>query len=344
MKKFSILVSLAVALLVALCTTSCNTFDDSVGKPTPEAEYYVATIGFGGEIEVGYEPLARSNDNNDLYGINVYSAPATYVGETPTWEPYACGLFDNVDNVSINLLIGYQYKFVASMVKDGKEKIRTSSGDNQYDAPFERLLGNSQLSTSVNNNFTYGLGYMYGLYSGFTWLKSNGDGFYRPNAERYYGELEGYIPGDNGGKAKIQMKRTSFGAKFIAKGNNSFDGTLSIQIQDAPLIEQNLAESTQIFDVFTFHDVRDAWLDSNYSETVSVVLNHIRTDNTMLPLGTHSVTFKRNATAVINVHIGDGGEESGVGFEILDEGEMTDDTEYTVENGEIVETEVGTNK
>lgn len=43
--------------------------------PAQEQEAYTVQLGFGGEWDVTYEPLTRGNDNNDLYGIQVYSAP-----------------------------------------------------------------------------------------------------------------------------------------------------------------------------------------------------------------------------------------------------------------------------
>ena len=321
-------------LLLALCAvlfgaTSCETLNDFVDAPeTPSAEYYTVSLGFGGEIEVGYEPM-RSAENNDLYGINVYSAPANVEG-TPSWTNYAYGLFDDPSNIKIDLLVGYQYKFVATMVKDGKEKVNYYNGGYSY--PFY-VNGTVAISTSFN----YGLSVMGNLGYGSTYMKKLGGGdstYDRPNTERYYGELEGYIPSNNG-KATIDMGRTSYGVKVVAQGQSANVGSLEIQMSDSPLVTFNLAEGNEYFDIYTFDGVRNAWLKSDYSEEVSVNINYIREDNTVVPLGSHKVTFVRNTTTVVTVNIGYGGAENGLGFNITEGGEMPENpnTAITITNG-----------
>lgn len=321
-------------LLLALCAvlfgaTSCETLNEFIDLPnnteTPEAEYCTVSLGFGGEIEVGYEPL-RSAENNDLYGINVYSAPANVEGN-PSWTNYAYGLFDDPSNIKIDLLVGYQYKFQATMVKDGKEKVHYSNG--AYSAPFY-ANGNVAISTSFN----YGLSNMSRFDDGYTWLMNPYSSYWRPNTERYYGELEGYIPSNNG-KATIDMGRTSYGVKFVAQGQSANVGSLEIQMSESPLVTLNLAESNEYFDIYTFSNVRNAWLKSDYSEEVSVNINYIREDDTVVPLGSHKVTFVRNTTTVVTVNIGYGGSENGLGFNITEGGDMPEnkDTAITITNG-----------
>lgn len=350
MRRITKLLASVAMLLVLSLATSCETLVDYLDLPltpnTPTEEEYV-TVSLGldlVDLEVGYEPLSRAQENNDVYGIQVYSTPAP-ASEYPDWKPFAYGAFYSTDNLSINLLKGYEYKFVATMVKDGKEKLyyveRWDNGvylGEEYESP---------ISAVVADNFKYGLDDHWGLGSGYSWLKViNGyiQTHNRPNLERYYGELEGYTPGDKGGKAKIQLKRTSFGAKYIAKGKNAGSGTLEILMEEAPKLNLNLAESNQVSDIYTFANVREAWLDNNYSETFPVVLRLVREDGTTVPLGTHNLTFKRNATTVVNVSMDDASEASGVGVEFLESGEMPEGDEVTIEDGEIVDTEVDTNK
>ncbi len=92
----------------------------------------------------------------------------------------------------------------------------------------------------------------------------------------------------------------------------------------APQINLNLAESNQVSDIYTF--------------------DYVREDGTVVPLGTHNLTFKRNATTVVNVDMNDSSEASGVGVEFHESGEMPDGDEVTIEGDEIVDTEVDTNK
>jgi hypothetical protein len=154
--------------------------------------------------------------------------------------------------------------------------------------------------------------------------------------------LEGYIPGDNDSKATIELKRTSFGVKYIAKGDFAENGTLEILMAEALQLNLNLAESKEVSEIYTFKNVRAAWLDENYTETISVVLRIAYSDGTTAPLGTHNITFKRNTTTVVNVDLTVSGD-SGVGFVVIDGGEMPEGDEITIKDGEIVDTEVETN-
>ena len=162
------------------------------------------------------------------------------------------------------------------------------------------------------------------------------------NVELYYGELEGYIPGDNDSKAIIELERTSFGVKYIAKGDYAEDGTLEILMATAPQLNLNLAEGNVVSEIYTFKNVRDAWLDENYTETISVILRIAYSDGSTAPLGTHDIPFKRNKTTVVNVDL-TVSDDSGVGFVITEEGEMPEDTEITIKDGEIVDTEIEAN-
>lgn len=347
MRRITKLLASVAMLLVLSLATSCETLVDYLDLPltpnTPTEEEYV-TVSLGldlVDLNVEYEPITRAQESNDVYGIQVYSTPAS-ASEYPDWKPFAYGVFYSTDNLSINLLKGYEYKFIATMVKDGKEKLyHYEHWENDeylgeiYGYPFDSV---------VSDNFKYGIDdhggkYQWGAISTYSY-----GCVARPNVERYYGELEGYTPGDKGGKAKIQLKRTSFGAKYIAKGKNAGSGTLEILMEYAPQINLNLAESNQVSDIYTFDWVYGAWLDNNYSETFPVVLRLVREDGTVVPLGTHNLTFKRNATTVVNVNMDDSSEASGVGVEFLEGGEMPDGDEVTIEGGEIVDTEVDTNK
>ena len=347
MRRITKLLASVAMLLVLLLATSCETLVDYLDLPltpnTPTEEEYV-TVSLGldlVDLDVTYEPLTRAQENNDLYGIQVYSTPAPAT-EYPEWKPFAYGAFYSTDNLSINLLKGYEYKFIATMFKDGKERLfhyQHWENDEYLGDRYEHPL-----YSVVSDNFKYSIDDHGGNFQYGSIHTYSGDWYDRPNVERYYGELEGYTPGDKGGKAKIQLKRTSFGAKFIAKGKNAGSGTLEILMEEAPQLNLNLAESNQVSDIYTFYWVREAWLDNNYSETFPVVLRLVREDGTTVPLGTHNLTFKRNATTVVHVNMDDASEASGVGVEFLESGELPEGDEYSIEGGEIVDTEVNTNK
>ena len=326
-----------VAFAACIAMVSCS--KEPIGVEE-ESEFYTVQLGWAGEIlDVSYEPLTRAS-GDDLYGIQVYSAPDDDVA-TPTWTKFAYGVFEGADNITINLLKGYKYKFVATMVVDGKNKI-IKDGVGYY-VPFNLDSNASKELNKFNFSSQYGLGR---LNDGSTFLKNPRNIYNRPNVERFYGELEGYVPGSNGNKANIKMKRTSFKAKFIAKGKLAKSGTLNIMMTDAPEMSLDLSNSNQISDMFTFSDVDAAWADNQYSETIDVTLTWTRTDGTVVPLNTHKVNFKRNATTVVQVTIDNDANAGDLGFEIDD----TDVTEGDDENpdveitdGESVKTNVTTN-
>ena len=333
-KTFIIMKRLFLSLaVVGIFFTACSEVGTAEQPTTPtEPEYVTVSLGLNVELDYEYEPLTRAEENNDLYGIQVYSTPVPAT-ENAEWTKYAYGLFDNVDNLTIKLVRGYEYKFVATMVKDGKDKVEFWDGG--YCDPFNsQRTPTSSSSTPISTSFIYGqlgMSFLGGPYSN-EYL----------NVDRYYGELEGYIPGDNDSKATIELKRHGFGAKYIAKGDFAENGTLEILMDHAPQLNLNLAESNEVSEIYTFRNIRAAWLDENYTETVPVTLRIAYSDGTSAPLGTHDITFKRNTTTVVNVDLTEGGD-SGVGFVVTEGGEMPEESEITIKDGEIVDTEIEVN-
>lgn len=333
MKLFSNLWASVAMLLMLSLATSCENPNGPSEQPTPsEPEYVTVSLGLDVKLDYEYEPLTRAEENNDLYGIQVYSTPYP-AAENAQWTKFAYGLFDNVDNLTIKLIRGYEYKFVATMVKDGKNKVEHYS-DGSYRSPFNHQdSSNGYSATPLSMSFIYGnlgLNLERVLFAEYL------------NIEQYYGELEGFIPGDNESKATIELKRTSFGAKYVAKGDYPENGTLEIRMEDAPQLSLNLAESNVVSAIYSFNNVRDVWLNENYTETLTVSLRIAYSDGTSAPLGTHDITFKRNTTTVVNVDLVVGGE-NGVGFVVTDGGEMPEGDEITIKDGEIVDTEIETN-
>ena len=337
MKKLFALASIAMFSMLSLAT-SCENLSALIEQPTTptEPEYVTVSLGLDVELDCDYEPLTRAEENNDLYGIQVYSTPAPAT-ENAEWTKYAYGLFDNTDNLTIKLVRGYEYKFVASMVKDGKNKVECLD-NGAYGVPFNHASEKTSGSivyknTPLSESFIYGqLGMSLERLTFIDYL----------TAELYYGELEGYIPSDNDSTATIELKRVSFGAKYIAKGDFAENGTLEILMKGAPQLNLNLAEGNEVSEIYTYKEVRAAWLDENYTVTIPVTLRIVYSDGTSAPLGTHNITFKRNTTTVVNVDLTVGGE-NGVGFVVTEEGEMPEGSEITIKDGEIVDTEIEAN-
>ena len=333
MKTTTFFKSAILALLVCVGFVAC---ENNSGEVPEEPETYTVKLGWAGEIlDISYEPLSTRTATDDLYGIQVYSAPDDDAAR-PTWTKFAYGVFDDPNNISINLLKGYKYKFVATMIKDGK--IKTLGVKN---SPFYIDIGvHSEL-----NKFTFSSEYgLKMLGDGATYLINPYDLYHRPNVVRFYGELVDYVPSE-GANAKIDMKRTVFGAKFIAGGELAVDGKLEILIAEAPKMELTLTEGDdEISDIFTFDDVRGAWAKDDYSENVNVTLNWVRADGVVSPLGTHKVTFKRNTTTIVEVNIDNVNSDEALSLNISDSesGDLVDGDTIVINDGELVETEIET--
>lgn len=349
MKTFRKLGKVFMCIIACFFITACGS-DGDTPVVDGEKETYIVKLGWEGELDITYEPLSRTS-TNDLYGIQVYSTPDND-GQGGSWTGYAYGLFDDPDNITIQLVKGYKYKLVATMVKNGKDKI--SNYDNKYSQPF--CMSNWQGGTNnptpllCENKFNYSANLFFNeLMYGESQFKDY-QIYTLPNTERYYGELADYRPSEHNSKANIHMKRTSFGAKFIAKGKLANKGTLEIMIPGAPEMTLDLTQNNKtISDIYTFTNVKAAWeSNGNYSETVLVSLNWHKDDGAVVPMGNHNITYKRNATTVVTVTIENDGEERQFGFEYKDgeTGSMPEDSENSKEivDGEIVDTNVGTNK
>ena len=341
--KFSHFIFAAVMGIMTFASCQENITPEN---PAQEQEAYTVQLGFGGEWDVTYEPLTRGNDNNDLYGIQVYSAPNNE--EKTTWSKYAYGLFDNVDNVTISLLKGFKYKFVATMVVDGKNKL-TNYDDGSFFAPFW-IDGQPNRRCFVENLFNYSsTDYFLYIAAGFSSPEGSNRGLHHPNTERFYGELIDYVPEESSNdKAKIHMKRTSFGAKFIAQGKLAKAGRLEVLMTEAPAISIDLTQEKQHDDIYTFYNVKAAYdyKTGNYEEDIDVSINwYYDTEDgeVTVPLGTHKITYKRNATTVVKINLENTNVEGGLGFELVETGAMVDGDEYVINDGGNVDTEIDTN-
>ena len=341
MKTLSTPLRLMLAFAVCIGLASCVKNETTPTVNEEEPDVYTVKLGWSGEIDINEEPLTRAGEAASLYGIEVYSAPYSgeeAEGQNTDWSRYAYGLYGSSENITINLLKGFKYKFAATMVEDGQNKIHFNTYNNTYDYPY---------CVELNNTFIYQAtsDFSWAFYYGLT-RPANGQLLYRPNGvNRYFGELSDYVPGlQKEEKATIQMKRTNYGAKFIAQGSLANSGSLEIKMQDAATVNMDLANGVkEYFDVYTFYNVQDAYKydKGDYTETVDVTINWCQADGKVVPFGTHKITYKRNATTVVTVKMESTDAENKIGIE-CEEGELVEDGEndVTIENGERVDTNI----
>lgn len=293
-------------MFAAICFAACGGDENSIPGVTPDEpnttpKEFLVSLGFSGEItSIEESPLSRAA-TNDLYGIQVYSSPAS----SDNYKPYAYGLFDSKDGMVIKLLEGYKYKFESSMVVDGKQKIISYDYGTSYWSPF-----NTSNATKLENKFVYDSGTeMDHLDDGYT-TSGPTDYFWHHNTMRYYGEVTDYVPTANG-SVSINMKKVVFGAKFITEGFT--EGTLYIKLEKAPTL-QIVFPQTEVEDIFTFMNISndDRWTADTYTETIPVSISWQKNDGAIVPLINQDVTFKRNIKTTITVKVNDSSVNQGL--------------------------------
>lgn len=298
MKKISFLA------MATLLIAGCSEGEDSPINPKPEpTKEYIINLGLSGEItNIEESPLTKAL-GNDLYGVQVFSMPTTET-DIRKYKAYAYGLFDDKTKMTIKLLEGYKYKFVSTMVVDGKSELNYRSN---YSQPFN-VEGSPK--SELNNIFTYTTSKgMYMLDVG-TATMSDGKPYNVPILNRYYGELIDYIPNENK-RASIYMKRVSFGAEVILEGFN--EGRAIIAIKGAPILEIKHPE-VKINKIFTFNGRSSImnWTQDDYTETMPVSISWEKKDGAVVPLVSQDITFKRNKLTTITVKTKDNSTDNGV--------------------------------
>lgn len=289
-------------------------------EPNPELKEYTVSFGFAGEItSIEEMPLLRAV-TNDVYGIQIYSKPEN--GGDYTY--YAFGLFDDKNKMSVNLLEGYKYKFACSVIKDGKTKWNNSFfiyGDNSAYGKIDNkfYIANSRYLRELDNVST------------ISWAV--GKSYKRVPIDRYYGEFQDYTPQENG-KVSISMKRVVFGVKFQIE--NFTDGTIDINIKDAPTLQIVQSVSSSIEQILTLANQYPyglTWTGDDYSETVLVSIYWNRADGVILPLASQDITFTRNKKTVVTINVNDNTLNSDVDINFEQTGEMDYTDPVYIEGG-----------
>jgi hypothetical protein len=247
--------------------------------------YITVSFDFTGEApNITTTPMSRANEAKDWYQIQVYSCP---IGES-YYTYYGYGFFDNTENMIINLKEGYQYKFVADMIVDASEKIYKFSLSNSGWAS----IGNSfYFSTDEHIRF---------LGEGYIYMNKPWDTYNRPDVDRFYGITEGYVPED-GGSVSIDMKRVSFGVKFVAKEFTS--GSLEIQIDQSPTKTLKCADGNVAECIVSFKNTASAYKNDNYSENIAVNIIWVKDDGVRSPIVSENITFVRNHLTTIEFEV-----------------------------------------
>ncbi len=354
-------------------------------QPSEQPEKVTVSFTVKGDVTIEEDPLSTSRaagvetESTDLYGINIYYDKHK---DGVINDKYGYGLFDNVADMTVSLLTGYKYKFVCSLVKDGKSKIFNGKTDYSYSvnategygAPFWKSIQdfledsysysndyNEYSPTNVMNKFMLGgAGHLTGLGQGWGHEKNvysiyiNGiDNFtHYFSADRYYGETTDYIPKE-GGVVNISMKRCTFGAKFVVTGVT--DGKFNFSINDKNGIEAKLISKSDITsdtsyegEIFTYDNVYGCWKKvmegQDFSQDFTLSMTWIRGNGIVQTLDPLTVTFKRNIMTTVNIRLNGGDTNNSFHLEV-DNAEMgNENTNLDVDAGDMNDTPVDPTK
>lgn len=314
MKLFNNIIYIAAICLLCGCSKDGVVEEQSVPKE------YTVSLKFNGEIETEDSPLTRAETaSTDLYGVQVYK----------DGQSFAYGLFDNVNDMNLNLLSDSKYKFVVTLIKDGKNVIYFGSSDgytNNY--PFCVSIKNTVVKCS--NSFAYSQNSFTSLGAGQITTKNNKTIMRYPEVDWYYGEFDNYTPMENG-VVNIELKHTVFGLRYEVNGVT--DGTVTIKIGNSERVFFNKADITSDYtsdgSIFAFYDIRSSWLYAdNYTENLTVSVKWVRGIGITQDLGSKSIQIKRNIMNVVRIKLGADGSDSSVGITTEDDSSM---------NGEEIE-------
>lgn len=313
--KTSILKGL-LAAITSILFFSCSSSQEDALPPTPSKETFIpVSVGFTGEIlNITEYPLARANDSKDWYYFQVYSKPED--SQTDNYTYYAYGFFDNKEDMVINLKTGYKYKFDVGMCANAQGKVCKFS------------LANAGWTPVGNTFFISSTEHVRYMYEGYLYLNKPYGTFDRPDIDRFFGETKDYSPKE-GGAVEINMKRVSFGAKFVAK--NFTEGSLEIAIEGTPTITMDATNGNEIEKIISFNNIKSAFqIGDEYSEEIPVNIVWVKPDNVRIPIANQKVEFKRNK--LINIEFEVKENTTGKNFNINAKEELQQGGTISIEN------------
>ena len=328
---------LLLAGVLGLAISACNKEESVVPAPEqPEAEYVTVSLGLAGEyIELSESPMATraGADTTDWIAIKVMT-----LSENNEESNYAYGIFNSLENVSIKLLAGQRYKFAASILVDGHAREYSDSG--------HCCIGFGV--ASLTDEFVYTPNHSIENFY-------NIDNFYSNKAhdffhDRFYGELAEYSP-QQAGDVRIEVKRVAYGAHYIAEGLT--EGSINVIVTHDGWVHFPLsisAEKPEFEGVFSFRNLYEAWRGrydyendcyvDDYSETKSLAISWTKADGSIVPLGSYSVTFKRNVMTTIRIKVEEAATPNGIVVVRKDDALSADQNEYVISGGQVVEVPV----
>ena len=269
MKKF---LYLLIGVIAIACSREVlNPENVEVQNPMfpDDVKMYEVTLDMknvDGDLTVGTELLSKADDgSNDLWWFQIYYKPETGGGFTP----YAYGVFERLENMTVRLAEGYVYDIYANWIRDGKNKLY-QRGDTAWCAPVA-YAGTSVVTT---NSFVFSSRDLATNLTDAHLYERNSptDNYYYdyygsdyPMIDRYYGVVKDYIPVE-GGKVAINMYRMQMGYRIEAQPFES--GKLVVEFLDW---RDTIFAGAEIQTIERDMQYSDSWYSINGQEEVGVM-------------------------------------------------------------------------
>lgn len=336
MKSLRLLGMAMMAVMMCMNFASCSNEDVLASEDPKEPKYVTVGLGCTGEfLEFSESQMGRAA-TDELYGIEVYALTenGTDSDGNPIYSEtnYAFGMFTSLDNVKIKLLEDQKYRFLVSIVIDPFKNGHYYWFNKDYSSYFNE-----------NGEFVYSSSdeiYLYGITS--------------YNHDRYYGELDVYTPKQNE-SVEIHTKRVAYGVKYEATGLGDGD-TFLVEVK-------NVGSSSKLYDIefgaenyesiYTFWSIISAWRGSpiydsttgkyeyeNYYTDKQLTISWKKADGTVVPMGTYTVTFKRNVKTTIRIKAENLDLDNGILVYKEEVSMADDDVIYDISGGTVVEKDV----
>jgi len=306
-----------LAILCPLLLAGCSQ-DDRLSEPAESQEVYTVRLNLNGDIQTEDSPLSRAEtESRDLYGIQVYK----------DGKGFAAGMFDNTDNITINLLAGGSYKFVCTAIKEGKDILYNPGYSYGLSGCFY-CPGNFRLWDNSNSFLYSASGIMRELNSSYTYYTPTSSDTKRcAEIDRFYGELDGYTPSVNG-VVNLELKRVSFGIKVNV--SNITDGNVAVKCYNSSNTFVDVSGLTANYEsegkLFSMYDIYNAWqYADSYTENITLDVTWNRGVG-VTQKWSKTIQVKRNAMNTVRIKLS--ADDSDVGVGVTPEGgEMGDEEE-----------------
>ena len=299
-------------------------------EPVPSGQSCAIRLEVNRErtIQEEEKPMAAHKAaSTDLYGIQVYKKGLS------SYSKYAYGIYDDVENIYLDLTAGTTYKIEMTLIPNGKNLIASESNGGYYE-PFI-VGGFSPTPGAITNQMTKTLNnYLEGLSTGFatiTTADGQSAGYNRPPISRFYGVVEEFTPTTDT-RLTIDLKWVCFGLTIAPEGLT--DGHIEVEMEDAPTLtvtpENPDAVTKQIF-TFDHSLSSDDWRADDYSESVPISVTWVKSDGTRIVFRDQSTptTLKRKINTILSLSLGEETSNSNVTIN-REEEILTDQVEVIV--------------